>query len=153
MGRALERHDLLLRSCIEDRGGYVFKTVGDAFCAAFKSAGGAVNAALALQLALKEEEWPEEAVIQVRTALHSGEAIARDGDYFGVELSRVGRLLSASHGGQVLMSGATKELVQDHLPDDTALRPMGTHRLRDLSRTEDVYQLEHVKLDGEFPAL
>ncbi|MCH7904489.1 MAG: tetratricopeptide repeat protein [Armatimonadetes bacterium] len=153
MGRALERHDMILRSCIEDRGGYVFTTVGDAFCAAFQSAGAAVNAAIAVQLALKEEEWPQEAAIRVRAALHTAEAICRDGDYFGVELSRVGRLLSAGHGGQILVSGATKEMVQDHLPADTALRPMGAHRLKDLARPADVFQLEHKDLEGEFPPL
>ncbi|HXH61982.1 MAG TPA: tetratricopeptide repeat protein, partial [Fimbriimonadaceae bacterium] len=88
-----------------------------------------------------------------RAALHTGPAEHRNGDYFGVELSRVGRLLSAGHGGQTLVSKSTKELAQDALPKDSAFREMGTHRLKDLSRLEEVFQLDHPGLESEFPAL
>lgn len=153
MSTALQRHDDLARQAIERNGGHVFKTVGDAFCAAYRTAGEALAASLDLQLKIEKEPWPQGAVIRVRVALHTGVAQVRNNDYFGVSLSRVGRLLSAGHGGQILLSQTTYDLVQDRLPDGVALRPMGTHRLRDLSRPEEVFQLEHRDLDGEFPAL
>jgi len=153
MTGALERHDVLVRQAIESHGGHVFKTMGDSFCAAFQTAADAVKASLAVQLALKAEEWPEDATIRSRTALHTGSVESRGDDYFGITLSRVSRILSAGHGGQILISQTTKDLVQDRLPDDAALRPMGTHHLKDLSRPDEVFQLEHRNLEGEFPAL
>lgn len=153
MKTALECHDALLRKIIEKNGGYVFKTVGDAFCAAFHSPLDAVRATVAFQQGLKETSWPPNAVIRVRASIHTGEASLRDNDYFGVNLSRVGRLLSAGHGGQVLVSSATHQLVQDELPPQVTFRPMGTHRLRDLSRPDEIFQLEHPDLDHDFPAL
>ncbi|MCH8980226.1 MAG: tetratricopeptide repeat protein [Armatimonadetes bacterium] len=153
MKGALQTHDDLLREAIESHCGYVFKTVGDSFCAAFQTAGDALEASLEVQLALEREEWPDGAAIRSRTVLHTGSVESRDGDYFGVALSRVGRLLSAGHGGQILLSHSTRQLVQDALPEGTALRPMGTHLLKDLSRPEEVFQLEHRDLEGEFPAL
>ena len=83
MQLALARHDEVLRSAIEERGGYVFKTVGDAFCAAFSSAPEALGAALAAQRALRAEPWDEESLIRVRMALHTGAVDEREGDYFG----------------------------------------------------------------------
>ena len=89
---ALARHDALLREAIVNANGYVFKTVGDAFCAAFASAPEAVAAALAVQLALHTEPWPEATPIRVRMALHTGAVESRDGDYFGPPVNRVARL-------------------------------------------------------------
>ena len=100
MQEALARHDELLRTAIEERGGYVFKTVGDAFCAAFGTATDATEAALAAQRALLEEGWAEEVgAIKVRMALHSGAAEERDGDYFGPPVNRGARLLATGWGG------------------------------------------------------
>ncbi|HZC84648.1 MAG TPA: adenylate/guanylate cyclase domain-containing protein, partial [Rubrobacter sp.] len=104
MQAALVRHDEILRRAIEDRGGYVFKTVGDAFCCAFPTAPDALEAALDAQRLLFEEWWAESAPLRVRMALHIGAAEERDGDYLGPPLNRVARLLSAAHGGQVLLS-------------------------------------------------
>src|SRR5215203_6744193 len=110
MQEALARHDELLRTIIEARDGYVFKTVGDAFCAAFGTATDAAEAALACQRALLEEGWAEEVgVISVRMALHAGTAEERDGDYFGPPVNRVAMLLSARHDGQVLLSHAEQQ--------------------------------------------
>src|SRR5829696_8256345 len=94
MQEALARHDELLRTAIEARGGYVFKTVGDAFCAAFDSATDALEAALASQRALLAEPWDERCHIRARMALHTGTAEERSGDYFGPPVNRVARLLS-----------------------------------------------------------
>src|SRR5688572_3604256 len=106
MRPALARHDTLLRAAIEQTNGHVFKTMGDAFCAAFASVRDAVRGAMEAQRAL-HQELPD---VRVRMALHSGEAQARDGDYFGPALNRVARLLAAGHGSQVLLSQSTAEL-------------------------------------------
>src|SRR5258705_3573762 len=96
MGPALARHDALLREAIEKNGGYVFKTMGDAFCAVFPTASTGVAAAAAAQRALAQEPWPESALIKARMALHTGAAETHDNnDYVGPTLDRVARLLSA----------------------------------------------------------
>jgi predicted ATPase/class 3 adenylate cyclase len=147
---ALTRHDEILRSTIEERGGYVFKTVGDAFCCAFTTATEALDAALEIQRTLCDEEWQETEPLRVRMALHTGAAQERDGDYFGPPVNRVARLLSAAHGGQVLLSLPTQELVRDQLPGGTTLRDLGEHRLKDLFRPERVFQLLAAGLPSEF---
>ena len=121
MQAALARHDELLRWAIEEEGGYVFKTVGDAFCCAFPTAPDALEAALEIQRRLLSSEWEESGPLRVRMALHTGAAEERDGDYFGPPVNRVARLLSAAHGGQVLLSLPTQELVRDQLPGGTTL--------------------------------
>src|SRR5215207_3847017 len=119
MQAALARHDELLRWAIEERGGYVFKTVGDAFCAVFATAPEALEAALEAQRLLLKERWAKSSPLRVRMALHLGAAEERDGDYFGSSVNRVARLLSAAHGGQVLLSLSAQELVRDQLPAGT----------------------------------
>jgi predicted ATPase/class 3 adenylate cyclase/Tfp pilus assembly protein PilF len=151
MRSALARHDALLRSAIEENGGHVFKTVGDAFCAAFPTAPSALAAALHVQRALVAEA--ELAPLHVRMALHTGTAEQRDGDYFGPPLNRVARLLAAGHGGQVLLSNTTRELVRDSLPEGTGLRDLGEHRLKDLVRPEHIFQLDAAGLPPEHPPL
>ena len=116
MQASLARHDEILRDTIEGRSGYVFKTVGDAFCAAFATAPDALEAALRAQRSLLTEEWGELWPLRVRMALHTGAVEERDGDYFGPPLNRVARLLTAGHGGQTLLSLPTQELVRDQLP-------------------------------------
>ncbi len=153
MTAALARHDDILRGTIQTEGGYVFKTIGDAFCAAFATAPEAVRAVLSAQRALIAESWPETGPLRVRMALHTGAAQERDGDYFGPPLNRVARLLSTGHGGQVLLSLATQELVRDNLTDNCTLKHLGDHRLRDLVRAETVAQLVHPDLPSEFPPL
>ncbi len=153
MRAALLRHDALLRQSIETHNGHVFKTVGDAFCAAFSLPIDAVRAALAAQIALAEEPWPAEAIIRARMALHTGEAQAQGGDYFGPALNRVARLLAIGHGGQTLLSETAQGLAQDSLPDGASLQDMGRHRLKDLARPERVFQLGHPALPDVFPVL
>src|SRR5215204_4619031 len=160
MRSALARHDEILRSVIEERGGHVFKTVGDAFCAAFPSAPEALGTAIFAQRALHDEEWEEGATIRVRVALHTGavdeqggDYFEQRGDYFGPALNRVARLLSAAHGGQTLLSLATQELVRDVLPVDARLDDLGERRLKDLFRPERVFQVTVPDLPSEFPPL
>lgn len=150
---ALASHDRLLRQAFEAAGGFVFKTIGDAFCVAFDTPAGALIGALEAQRALRAEEWGETGELKVRMALHTGAAEHRDGDYFGQALNRVARMLAAAHGGQVLLSLPTQELVRDVLPTGVGLRALGEHRLRDLARPEQLFQLTAPELPAQFPAL
>ncbi len=127
--------------------------VGDACCAAFSTAPDAVKAAAAAQLAIDSEPWPDGYAVKVRMALHTGACEERDGDYFGQPVNRVARLLSAGHGGQVLLSAATQELVRDKLPEGVTLVDLGDHRLKDLIRPEHVFQATIAGLDADFPTL
>jgi predicted ATPase/class 3 adenylate cyclase len=153
MKAALARHDALLRAAIEAQGGYVFKTVGDAFCAAFNTATEAMIAAVAAQRALHAEAWGQTGEVRVRMALHTGAAEEREGDYFGPPLNRVARLLSTGFGGQILLSLTTAELVRDHLPEGASLQDLGEHRLKDLVRPEQIFQLTVPDLPSRFPSL
>jgi predicted ATPase/class 3 adenylate cyclase len=153
MSEALLRHDEILRTAIEAHDGHVFKTVGDAFHAAFPTAPKALSAALDAQRALHRAEWEETDSLRVRMALHTGAAEERAGDYFGPSLNRVARLLSAGHGAQVLMSLATEELVRDELPEGVGLRDLGERRLKDLFRPEHVFQITASGLPTEFAPL
>src|SRR5829696_2732847 len=154
MRTVLARHDEILQEAIEGHGGFVFKTVGDAFCAAFATALDALESALAAQRALLSEHWGEEIdALRARMALHTGTADERNGDYFGPAVNRVARLLSAGHGGQVLLSLATQELVRDQLPRGAGLRDLGVRRLKDLFAPEHVFQLTAPDLPDSFPPL
>jgi predicted ATPase/class 3 adenylate cyclase len=153
MAAALRRHDQILRAAIEGTDGYVFKTVGDAFCAAFATAPAAAEAVVAAQRELGAEAWPTSRPITVRMSLHTGVCEERDGDYFGPVVNRAARLEAVAHGGQVLVSGATAELLSGALPGGTGLRDLGQHRLKDLGRAEQVFQLEAPDLPSSFPPL
>jgi predicted ATPase/class 3 adenylate cyclase/Flp pilus assembly protein TadD len=153
MGIALERHNALVRDAIEAHGGYVFKTVGDAFCSAFGMATTALAAARAAQQALSEEDFSSVDGLPVRMALHTGHVEERDGDYLGSTVNRAARLLAIGHGGQVLVSQAAADLVQDSMLPESDLRDLGAHRLKDLTRAERVYQLVAPGLVASFPAL
>ncbi|HTZ51782.1 MAG TPA: tetratricopeptide repeat protein [Spirochaetia bacterium] len=150
---ALARHDTLLRSAIESNGGYVFKTVGDAFCAAFATAMDGLRAALDAQAVLAAEPWNVPGGIRVRMGLHTGTAEERDADYFGPALNRTARLFSTGSGGQVLVSLVTAELLRDALPEEVGLRDLGAHRLKDLMRPESIFQVVAPGLRSDFPPL
>ena len=141
MAPALRRHDELLRAAIESHGGHVFKTVGDAFCAAFWRASDGTAAAIDAQRALAGEDWGAIGGLQVRMALHSGATDEREGDYFGPAVNRVARLLATAHGGQVVCSGATALLLRGLMPERAELSDLGEHRLADLAEPERVWQL------------
>jgi class 3 adenylate cyclase len=142
MAAALRRHDEILREAIERAGGYVFKTAGDSFCAAFSAARAGLDAALAAQQTLAAQPWPTSRPIVVRMALHAGVCEERDGDYFGPAVNRAARLLAVASGGQVLVSGVAAELLSEEMPEGVGLRELGTRQLKDLSRPERIYQVE-----------
>jgi predicted ATPase/class 3 adenylate cyclase len=152
---AVDRHLALLRTAIDANGGVLFKTVGDAIQAAFPSAPGAIAAAVAAQRVLQAEPWSEPpGPLHVRMALHSGEATpdAR-GDYLAAPLNRLARLLAAGHGTQIVLTEVVERLVEGALPAGVSLRPLGTHRLRDLYEPEDVFQVVAPGLPDQFPPL
>ena len=154
MKAAVERHDALLQQAIHEHGGVVFRTEGDAFRAAFVTAPQALNAALTAQHLIQAEQWnPEIAPIKVRMALHTGLGEVRGNDYVGAHLNRAARIMSAAHGGQVLLSQATFDLVRDLLPDGVSVRDLGDHRLKDLQRPEHIHQLVVPGLPSDFPPL
>jgi TolB-like protein/class 3 adenylate cyclase/tetratricopeptide (TPR) repeat protein len=150
---SLARHDALLRNCIVDSGGYVVKTTGDGFHAAFADASDAIEAAIACQKALHAEPWSQAAPIRVRMALHTGAAELRDGDYYGSTVNRAARLAALGHGGQTLLSAVTHDLCCDQAPPGVTFSLLGEHRLRGLTRREAVYEVCHPDLPQAFPPL
>jgi predicted ATPase/class 3 adenylate cyclase len=154
MAGALAAHDAILSGTIEAHSGSVFKRVGDAFCCVFSSPERATAAAVDVQRKLAGQKWDHElGELRVRIGLHTGSALSSDDDYFGPALNRVARLMSAGHGGQILLSAATEALVRGELPPDLECRSLGTHRLRDLAEPETIFQLSGPDLQRDFPAL
>src|SRR6185369_3464047 len=143
MEAALARHNELIANAIAVHGGFLLKArgEGDSTFSVFLRATDAVRAAHAAQLALVTEQWPSEARLSVRFAVHTGEAIEHDDDYFGPAVNRVARPRGIATGGQVLVSGATAPLIAEHLPQGTRLVELGSVALPDLARPEDVWTL------------
>jgi predicted ATPase/class 3 adenylate cyclase len=153
MRPALERHDALLRDAVEQHHGVVVKTTGDGLHGVFRSTRSAVDAALAAQRDLAAEEWAVPGGLRVRMGLHTGDAVARDGDYYGPATNRAARVMASAHGGQIVVSHATEEILRDALPDDVGLVDLGEHRLPDLARPERIFQVVATGLEREFPPL
>ncbi len=153
MERALARHDKIVASAIESFGGLVLKArgEGDSTFSVFLRASDAVAGAHAAQTALAAEPWPEAAELRMRFAVHTGEAIERDGDFFGPAVNRVARLRAVAGGGDVLVSSATAPLVADKLPDGVSVVELGSVTLRDFSRPEIVYALTSALLAPPTP--
>lgn len=154
MADALAAHDAIVSRAIELHHGSVFKRVGDAFCCVFPAPLDAALAAIETQRQLARYPW-DRAVgeIRVRVALHTGSALSSQDDYLGPALNRVSRLMSAGHGGQILLSAATAALVRDELPGGVECVSLGTHRLRDLTQPETIFQLGAQGLQKDFPPL
>ena len=153
MGAALALHDGIVRDAVERAGGTVIKTTGDGVLALFGDPLAAFGAALAAQRGLRDAAWGETGPLRVRMALHAGSAEARDGDYFGPALNRVARILAIGHGGQVIASAVAAVLARDRLDPSIDLRDLGSHRLRDLDRPEQVFQVVAPDLQADFPPL
>lgn len=153
MEHAVKCHDALMRSTIEQCKGHVFKTVGDAFCAVFARTSDATAAAVDAQRKLSSEDFSGVDGLRVRMALHVGEALEARGDFFGPTVNRVARLMSIGHGGQVLLSGVTRDLAHNELPTGVSLIDLGSHRLRDLAEPEHVWQITIPGLQSVFPSL
>jgi len=151
MREALAAHDAIFREIVPHHHGVIFKTVGDAICAAFERPDDALRAAVESQRRLTAHAWPEDiGSIRVRMGIHTGMAQERDDDYFGPAVNRVARFMSIAHGGQILVSGSTRELLR-HLDIDISLRELGEHRLKDLKEPEPAFQVLADGLVTEFP--
>ncbi len=153
MGDALKAHDRAVHEAVDEFDGSVFKHTGDGFAAVFDRAVDALWAAAGVQHSLSEIQVLDDVSLKARMAVHSGSAEERDQDYFGPSLNRVARLMAAGHGGQVLCSLATHQLAEDMLGDRFLLKRLGAHRLKDLTRAEEVFQLTGDGLEGAFPPL
>ena len=149
----LERHRVLMRAAFEAADGIEAGTEGDSFFIVFPSAPGAVSAAVAAQRALAEETWAPETEVRVRMGMHTGEASFSSNTYAGLNVHRASRIAGVAHGGQVLLSDATRALVADALPDGASLHDLGTHRLKDLEQPERIWQLVITGLASAFPPL
>jgi predicted ATPase/class 3 adenylate cyclase len=149
----LGEHQRVLRVAFDAYDGREVHTEGDAFFVAFARATDAIAAAVAGQRALASHRWPEGVDVRVRMGIHTGEAAISMDDYVGLDVHRASRICSAGHGGQVLVSSSTRELVADELPHDVALRDLGEHRLKDLDRPEHLFQLVAEGLPAHFPLL
>jgi class 3 adenylate cyclase len=149
----LERHRMLLREAFRAHDGHEQSTEGDSFFVLFRRAVDGVSAAVDGQRAIAAEPWPDGAKIRVRMGLHTGEVQSIGGDVIGYAINRTARIAALAHGGQVLLSDATRALVTDVLPDSVGLRDMGLHRLKDLREPERLTQLVVEGLPDDFPAL
>src|SRR5262245_58767181 len=127
MKEALARHDEILREAIAAHDGHIVKTTGDGAHAAFAHPNNAIRTAVDAQRGLNEREWGETGPLLVRMGIHTGPAEARDGDYYGTAVNRAARLMSAAHGGQVIVSLTTEELLRD-TGDSVEMLDLGEHR-------------------------
>jgi len=149
---ALEQHHRLLRAAIREQGGREVTTEGDSFFIVFPTAPAAVAAAAAAQRALAQATWPDGVDVRVRMGLHTGTAAVAGGSYSGLDVHRAARIMAAGHGGQILLSDATRSLAAP-LPAGITLRDLGQHRLRDLGAPEQLHQLVVDGLRSDFPPL
>ncbi|MEE8407371.1 MAG: adenylate/guanylate cyclase domain-containing protein [Acidimicrobiia bacterium] len=155
MMRALEQHDQVIDEAVAHNNGHSVKPrgEGDSRFVVFQTARDAVAATAEMQRQLAATEWVTPTQLRVRASLHSGTADLQLGDYYGSVVNRAARLRAIAHGGQTLISGATYELVRDHIPEGVTIRDMGAHGLKDLTRPEHVFQLDVDGLDSDFPEL
>jgi predicted ATPase/class 3 adenylate cyclase len=149
----LAEHGSIVRQALAGEGGEVIDTEGDSFFAVFASPGAAVRAVIDMQRELAAHAWPGGADVRVRMGLHTGEGTRVGEGYVGLDVHRAARIADAGHGGQVLMSGATRALVQHTLPEGVELVDLGEHHLKDMPHPERLFQLSIGGLPAEFPPL
>ena len=149
----LAEHRRILRDAIAAHEGFEVDTEGDAFFVSFASAREAVAAAADAQHALAVTAWPDDQRVRVRMGLHTGEVLVTGVKYVGLDVHRAARVMAAGHGGQVVVSQATRDLVHQDLPEPLSLRDLGEHRLKDLTLPQRLYQLCGDGLEAEFPPL
>jgi predicted ATPase/class 3 adenylate cyclase len=149
----LQQHHAILRRAIRDHQGVEVRTEGDAFFAVFRSAVDAVAATAAAQRRLADHGWPEDGPIRVRMGMHTGEGRLGGDEYVGLDVHRAARIAAAAHGGQVLISDATRMVAADNLPDGVTLRDLGEHRLKDFDDPQAIHQLVIDGLPDAFPPI
>jgi predicted ATPase/class 3 adenylate cyclase len=149
----VDGHGRILREAISAGGGTEVHTEGDSFFAVFTSPAGALAAAVQAQRALATHPWPEGHSVRVRMGVHTGEGVRGGDDYIGLDVHLAARIAAAGNGGQVLVSEATRALVEHSLPDGVSVRDLGRHRLKDIEQPEHLYDLVIDGLPSEFPTI
>jgi len=152
-GEALADHQRILREAFAENGGHEIDTQGDSFFVAFRRAKDAVATAIACQRRLTEHSWPEGSELRVRMGIHTGEPAMGGERYVGMGVHRAARICAAGHGGQVLVSQTTRELLRDDPIPEVTLRDLGEHQLKDMDEPERIYQLVAPELREDFAAL
>ena len=147
----LEEHAGIVRRALSEFGGVEVNTEGDSFFAVFRSPVDAVLAAVATQRGLAAHDWSDNVRVRVRIGVHTGEGVLGGNDYVGIDVNRAARIAEAAHGGQVLISGATRGLVEHVLPEGTDLSDLGPHRVKDIAHPEHLYHLTIEDLATDFP--
>ena len=148
-----DRHADLIRTAINEHEGHEVRTEGDSFFVAFRTPVRAVRAAIDAQRRLTEGEWPHGRALRVRMGLHTGEGVLGGGDYIGIDVNRAARITAAGHGGQVLLSDATRGLIEDGLPEGVTVRDLGAHALKDFDEPRRIFDLEIEGLPADFPPI
>jgi predicted ATPase/class 3 adenylate cyclase len=144
-------HEAVIRRAIAEGGGVEVSTEGDSFFVAFRSPVGALRAAVAAQRGLAAHEWSHGTPVRVRMGLHTGEGVLHGADYVGIDVNRASRIADAAHGGQIILSDATKTLVEHALPEGTSLRDLGQHHLKDIAHHEHLHDVVIESLPADFP--
>jgi predicted ATPase/class 3 adenylate cyclase len=152
-GEALSGQRRIMRAAIGAHSGWEMGTEGDSFFVVFESANHAIGACLQAQRRLATFDWPEGEAVRVRMGVHTGHPSRLEEGYVGMDLNRAARISAAAHGGQVVISGATEELVTSGLPDAVELVDLGWHRLKDIDQPEHIFQLTAPDLPADFPRL
>jgi predicted ATPase/class 3 adenylate cyclase len=152
-GEALAAQRAVIRAAISACGGHEMGTEGDSFFVVFSAAADAVACCLAAQRALAGHAWPAGVAVRVRMGVHSGEPVRHQDSYVGMDVHRAARIAAAAHGGQVVLSDATRLLVASRLPAGVSVRDLGWHRLKDLPAPERIFQLAAPGLAEQFPPL
>jgi len=153
MKDALDRHYTILRREIESNRGMVMNTMGDGLFAAFAAPGDAVAAAVGAQRGLTADRWDTTGPLRVRMGLHTGQVQQSEGEYYGPVLNRSARLMASAHGGEIVCSAVTAEMIAEILPPETKLFDLGEHLLRNLSTPERIFQVRAAGLEHEFPPI
>lgn len=152
-GAVLRDYRQLMVAAAEDEQGVLVDTAGDGLFFSFPSARGALSAAIAAQRSLRDHGWPSNATVEARIGIHTGEPVSGEDMLVGLDVHRAARICAAGHGGQILLSLTTHDLLHGEAPGDTQLRDLGEHRLKDLARTERVFQATAPDLRSEFPPI
>ncbi|HSV74365.1 MAG TPA: adenylate/guanylate cyclase domain-containing protein [Chthonomonadales bacterium] len=146
----LQAHNAILTDSIARCGGFLIKTEGDSYKAAFQDAAAAVRCAISMQACLRRYPWPSDIPpVRVRAALHTGRPFVQADDYFGPPVNRTARIVSAASGGQILVSEDLVTALGGRCPADAQFADLGHHRLKDLDQALRLYQVEHPDLGSQ----